>query len=172
MVQYAYIDPCIDICMYMNKVSIGIVAAMVFVGVLFVGGLQSHVLASNESNGKRYNDGFNNGFDAAQNANFYDSTCDPNKQYTSDGLHSFAYCDGWHNGYNAAWAQRNNNNNSNNNNQGGNQQSSDVNIHGNNNKVEVNQGQSQDSGNAFSPDNQNGYNPGGNNPTCRIICIS
>jgi hypothetical protein len=56
-----------------------------------------------ESNTKRYNDGYQNGSDAASNASVYDVSCDPNNQFTSGGGHSQTYCNGWTNGYNDAW---------------------------------------------------------------------
>lgn len=145
--------------------------AIVLVSSIFVLGIgHSQQLAfASESNSKRYNDGYGNGFDwYANHPNDGANNCDPDKLYTSDGTHTDTYCNGWANGYTAASYSTNNNGNANT----GNQQSASSDIHGNNNRVTINQGQSQSSGNTFSPDNQGGQNPGGSNPTCRIVCIS
>jgi hypothetical protein len=66
--------------------------------------------ASNESNTKRYSDGYANGNAAGQVATTYNVTCDPNNAFTSGGGHSQTYCNGWTNGYNDAWNNQANNN--------------------------------------------------------------
>ncbi len=132
--------------------------------------LTPNAYARNLSDSQRYNDGYNNGYSAALQDNSYDSTCDPHGQYTSDGQHTTYYCNGWANGYQDGWNNKNNGNSYNSGTQQ--EQSSNVNVRGNNNRVTVNQGQSSNSDNTFSPDNIYGNNPGGSNPNCKVICIS
>lgn len=135
--------------------------------------LTPNAYARNLSDSKRYNDGYNNGYSAALQDNSYDPTCDPHGQYTSDGQHTTYYCNGWADGYQQGWNNKNSNyNNGGNSYNSGTQQeqNSNVNVRGNNNHVEVNQGQSSNSGNDFS----GGYDGhgGGANPSCKIICLS
>jgi hypothetical protein len=145
-----------------------VVASLVFI-LGFASTTSSHAFAS-ESNAKRYSDGYHNGFDAAGNDNTYNPTCDPNGQFTSDGQHTTIYCSGWADGYQAAWNEKQQPNT---NTGTQSEQTSNVNIHGDNNRVQVNQGQSSNAGNAFSPDNIDGHHGGSSsNPSCKIVCIS
>lgn len=75
--------------------------------------------------------------------------------------HSQAYCEGYHQGYRNAV-----NSNANNGFQQG--ESSQVNIHGNNNKVNINQAQNARSGS--DGDKGNSYH--GANPRCLLICAT
>lgn len=63
----------------------------------------THNAFAYESINKRYNDGYSNGLAAGQsdgqNGNAFNSVCDPNKQFTSDGKHTPTYCNGWAAGY-------------------------------------------------------------------------
>ncbi len=118
-----------------NMTAVG-VSVIILVLIVGFGTHQRQAFASSESNSKRYDDGFNN---APLQSSNYDTTCDPYKQYTSDGTHTRYYCDGWTNGYNAGWNSKNNNENRDNTNNG-NQQSSDVNIRGNNKPCECKPG--------------------------------
>jgi hypothetical protein len=66
-----------------------------------------HVFARHLSDSQRYNDGFNDGSQAAtsarQNGNQFNPACDPTGAHTSDGQHTTIYCTGWANGYTSVW---------------------------------------------------------------------
>jgi hypothetical protein len=66
-----------------------------------------NVYARSLSNSQRYNDGFNDGSQAAisdrNNGNQFNPACDPTGAHTSDGQHTVTYCTGWANGYTSAW---------------------------------------------------------------------
>lgn len=66
-----------------------------------------HAYARHLSDSQRYNDGLNDGSQAAisdsQNGNPFNPACDPTGAHTSDGQHTTTYCSGWSNGYTSAW---------------------------------------------------------------------
>jgi hypothetical protein len=104
------------------------------------------------SHGDCYNLGYGHGYTDLRNGYSSVDACHN---------HSQAYCDGYHQGYGDAI--------SNNPNTGFQQdQSSQVNIHGNNNDVNINQAQSVQSGNGG--DGGNSYH--GANPRCLLICAT
>ena len=63
--------------------------------------------AKHLSNAQRYSDGYANGGQQAstdiQNHQPFNQTCDPTNHYTTGGGHTGIYCNGWTNGYTAAW---------------------------------------------------------------------
>jgi hypothetical protein len=67
----------------------------------------TNLFAKHLSDTQRYNDGFNDGSQAAlqdrQNGNTFNPACDPQGLHTSDGQHTTFYCNGWAAGYNSAW---------------------------------------------------------------------
>jgi len=135
---------------------------------LIPGVLAGHAMASHLTPQKRYNDGYNNGYSAAQSDSVYNPSCDPNSQYTSDGQHTAYYCNGWSDGYQAGWGSSSHGDTTNTGTQQ--EQNSAVNVHGNNNDIRVNQGQSSDSGNSFD-DGHHHSDSSGNLPNCHVICI-
>jgi len=66
-----------------------------------------HAFARHLSDSQRYNDGFNDGSQAAisdrDNGNAFNPACDPTGAHTSDGQHTTEYCSGWSSGYTSAW---------------------------------------------------------------------
>src|SRR5581483_8707631 len=66
-----------------------------------------NAFAKHLSDNQRYNDGFNDGSNAAtvdrENGNQFSPTCDPSNTHTSDGQHTTLYCSGWAQGYTSAW---------------------------------------------------------------------
>lgn len=116
-----------------------------------------HAFADNTD---RYNQGWIDGQNQAAadwNSHVFTVSSGGNSQ-CPDG-HSHAYCQGWNAGYADEWNRAIQVNYGPQTTQA---QNSDVNIKGNNNKVEVNQGQSSDSGSSGGG--------GGDNPQCRILC--
>jgi hypothetical protein len=83
-----------------------LLALGMFIPILVLMGPTS-VYAKHLSDSQRYNDGFNDGSQAAQtdkqNGNSFNSACDPQGLHTSDGQHTTLYCNGWADGYNSAW---------------------------------------------------------------------
>jgi hypothetical protein len=69
--------------------------------------LMPNAYAKHLSDNQRYNDGFNDGSNAAradrENGNQFNPACDPTGAHTSDGQHTTIYCSGWSDGYNSAW---------------------------------------------------------------------
>jgi hypothetical protein len=63
--------------------------------------------AKHLSDNQRYNDGFNDGSNAAradrENGSQFNPACDPTGAHTSDGQHTTIYCSGWSDGYTSAW---------------------------------------------------------------------
>lgn len=142
----------------MNKfVYVGaILAATLALGTIS----SSHVFALSDE--ERYNVGFSDGGNQAQatwnSGGQYDSTCPSG--------HTDAYCNGWQDGYNKFWNSAVQNTNS------GTQQSqsANVNIHGSNNKVNINQGQNTGDLNGGGSDGHS-HSGHGQNPKCVLLCV-
>jgi len=119
--------------------------------------------ASNET--QHYNAGWNDGQYNAQ-TDWNNGYKTPDQSCPTDHHHTQEYCNGYFAGYGDEWNRSYNIYYSNSGTQQ--DQTSNVNIHGNNNRVTVNQGQSSD-----NPDNTNHHHDsgGGNLPNCHAFCI-
>lgn len=116
-----------------------------------------------------YNVGYQIGESQAQSDYHSDQSYQP---YCGCPQHNWEYRNGYQQGYDVSWTQQKQT------------QNSEINIHGNNNIVGVNQEQSgglgsptttesysNDDGNGY-PSNTNGYWPLSGNPECRVLCLS
>lgn len=143
-----------------SATKVGVIATVSLIVLLGMGFNGTNHVFAHESDAKRYSDGYDNGFAwYADHPNDGANNCDPDRLYTSDGTHTDIYCNGWATGYTAA----SNSGSANSGTQQG--QSSDVNIRGNGNHVDVNQGQSNSGG---GNDGNQAFR--GNNPRCVVLC--
>lgn len=79
------------------------IAAIFITATLVLGSTFATVVYASESNSKRYNDGYNEGYGwYANHPNDGPNNCDPDSLYTSGGGHTSTYCNGWYDGYTAA----------------------------------------------------------------------
>jgi hypothetical protein len=101
------------------------------------------------------------GYQAGQTQAQSDQSYQP---YCGCPEHSWEYRNGYHQGYDVSWTQQKQT------------QSSEINIHGDNNIVGVNQEQASQAGSPTDengyPSNTNGYLPLSGNPECKVLCLS
>lgn len=131
----------------------------------------THAMAHDQGNANpdAYNMGWNDGGFQAQtdwNSHLYDESSGGQTQ-CPDG-HSHSYCQGWNAGYANEWNRAivNNQNVQQTQELG---QGSDINVKGNNNKIQVNQGQAAVGGDSGSGSGSDGSG-GSGNPRCLALC--
>jgi hypothetical protein len=145
-----------------NKMRIGIIAGIIpLLGLIGFGAPHSaFAFGCHATSDKCYNDGWNAGVNDAMlnwdNNQGYDPLCPSG--------HSDIYCSGYTNGYNHWWNSAQNLNTKT---SQGTEQEAGVNIKGNNNKVTINQGSSEQVGNNGGSSGSSGH---GQNPRCIILC--